>query len=171
MAHISTAKKACTACWSTLKGLVKPHEPAFCPLKKGYYCGVCATYGHSPSTCPDTTTHLFRQPMFVEQLIPPSALEEYGITSRTPLTPVPLEATRIPPMYIPETSEALRAALISIDVKPKICQAQNVAEEIRINKERLGEVGREIVYVDPKEVVPAYSPPPKKYVLKRKAVA
>jgi hypothetical protein len=107
--------------------------------------------------------------MFVEQLVPPSALEEYGIVSRTPLTPLPPVATRIPPMYIPDTSEALRAALISMDVKPKICQTQNVDEEIRINKERLEEVGREIVYVDTKAVVPAYSQPPRRYALKRKA--
>ena len=108
--------------------------------------------------------------MFVEQLVPPSALEEYGIMSRTPLTPLPPVVTRIPPMYIPDTSEALRAALISMDVKPKICQAQNVDEEIRINKERLEELGRDIEYVDPKEIVPPYSQPPRKYALKRKAV-
>jgi hypothetical protein len=97
--------------------------------------------------------------MFIEQLIPPSALEEYGITSRTPLKSTPIVG-RVPPMVIPDTSEGLRAALISMDVKPKICQAQNVAEEMRINKMRLQEVGREIEYVDPKEVVPPYSQPP-----------
>jgi hypothetical protein len=164
MTNISSKK--CAGCWTTLKGLVKDHDTAFCPLKKGYYCGVCATYGHSPATCPDTMTHLYRQPMFVEQLIPPSALEEYGITSRTPLKPIPLSANRLPPMVIPETPEGLRAALISMDVKPKICQAQNSADELRINKGRLQEMGRELVFVDPKEVVPAYAP--KKYVLKRK---
>ena len=169
MADKTLAKKACTACWSTLKGLVKAHDAAFCPLKKGFYCGVCACYGHSPATCPDTLTNLYRQPMFVEQLIPPSALEEYGITSRTPLKPMALPANRVPPMVIPETSEGLRAALISIDVKPKICQAQNVAEEIRINKVRLQESGRELVFVDPAEVVPAYSQPPRKFALRRKA--
>ena len=76
----------------------------------------------------------------------------------------------MPPMVIPETSEGLRAALISMDVRPKICQAQNVAEELKINKARLEELGRELVFVDPKEVVPAYSQPPKKFALRRKAV-
>lgn len=172
MADNSLAKKACKACWSTLKGLVKTHEPAFCPLRKGYYCGVCACYGHSPVACPDTLTQLYRQPTFLEQLIAPSALEEFGITSRTPLKKVlPLPVERVPPMVVPETSEGLRAALISVDIRPKICQTQNVAEEIRINKGRLQEVGRELVFVDPKEVVPAYSQPPKKFVLKRKTPA
>jgi hypothetical protein len=169
MAEINT-KKSCTLCSSTLKGLVKVHEAAFCPLKKGYYCGVCATYGHSPSNCPDTMTHLYRQPMFVEQLIPPSALEEYGITSRTPLKGIPLPEARLPPMVIPETSEGLRAALISMDLRPKICQAQNLAEEMRINKGRLEELERETVFIDPKEVVPTYSQPPRRFPLKRKAV-
>ena len=170
MADNSLGKKTRGACWSTLKGLVKAHEPAFCPLKKGYYCGICAVYGHSPNSCPDSITHLYRQPMFVEQLIPPSVLEEYGITSRTPLKPLPVPESRVPPMVIPETSEGLRAALISMDVRPKICQAQNVAEELKINKARLEELGRELVFVDPKEVVPAYSQPPKKFALRRKAV-
>ena len=169
MSENTLAKKACTACWSTLKGLVKPHETAFCPLKRGYYCGVCASYGHPPSVCPDTTTHLFRAPMYVEQLIAPSLLEEYGITSRTPLKPLPPVKDMVPPMVIPDTSEGLRAALISMDMKPKICQSQNGAEELRINKARLQELGREMVFVDPKEVVPPYSQPPRKYALKKRA--
>jgi hypothetical protein len=57
-----------------------------------------------------------------------------------------------------------------MDLRPKICQAQNVAEEMRINKGRLEELERDTIFVDPKEVVPAYSQPPKKFALRRKAV-
>ena len=155
----------CNICAPILKGLVKPHEEGHCPLKKERYCGVCARYGHGPTDCPDTVTQLFRSAVYVEQLIPPGLLEEYGITSRTPLKPLPLVEPMIPPMYVPDNSEAIRAALVSMDIKPKICQTQNVADEIRVNKARLQGHGREVIFVDAAPTVP-----PKRFPLKKKPV-
>jgi hypothetical protein len=132
-------------------------------------------YGHSPAGCPDTVTHSFRVPQYLEQLIPPSMLEEYRITSRTALSYVPPVARlEIPPMRVPDTAEAVRAALISIDVKPKICQLQNAAEELKANKARLegALTGREVVFVNPTEVLPPYAEPAvKKFKLRKKVLA
>ena len=111
-------------------------------------------------------THLYRQPMYMEQLIPPSAVEEYGIRTRTPLSPLAPVPSAIPPLYVPETVEALRAVMTAMDLKPKVCQTQNSAEEIRINKARIQE-GREVIFVN-SEKIPPYAPV-KKFVLKRKA--
>jgi len=166
----------CDRCYKTLKGLVKPHAVTLCPLAGALYCGVCAVYGHSPAGCPDAVTRAFRSPQYLEQLIPPSALEEYHITSRTPLSYVPpVVPLQIPPMRVPETTEAVRAALISIDVKPKICQVQNAAEELKANKLRLegavAELGREVQFVNPAEVLPPYADPPiRRFKLRKKTL-
>ena len=165
----------CDKCFAVLKNLVKPHMAAMCPLSKGYYCGACACYGHTATRCPDTMTQMFRVPQYMEQLISPTLLEEYKIHSRTPLYFVPEVKPLIPPMVVPETSEALRAALISMDIKPKICQAQNVAEEMRINKLRVEEsamaLEREVEFIDPNAVLPPFAAPitKRKYKLRKKA--
>jgi hypothetical protein len=157
----------CDKCAKTLRGLVKPHVAATCPLVKGLYCGMCAVYGHSQANCPDVDAAYYRSPQFMEQLIPPSLLEEYGIKTRTSLVPLPPVEPTIPPMYIPDTQESIRAALISMDVKPKLCHAKNAAEEIQVNKGKLAELGREIIYVDPDAVIPPYAPV-KKWILKKR---
>ena len=161
----------CDKCFITLKHLVKPHDAALCPLKRALYCGVCAAYGHSPAACPDTLAQLYRVPHYMEQLIPPSLMGEYGITSRTPIGPFArVEAEGLPPMCLTETTESLRAALISIDVKPKICQAHNSKEEIKVNKARLitemEGVGRKVDFIE--QVIPPYT---QKYKLKKKVAA
>ena len=149
----------CDKCYSTLANLVKPHEMSMCPLKRSLYCGVCAIYGHSSAACPDTVTHLFRTPHYMEQLIPPSLMEEYAINTRTPIAALPRPESRLPPLCIMETAEALRAVLISIDVKPKICQAQNSKEEIKVNRARIISemegVGREVAFIEPTVVAKA----------------
>jgi hypothetical protein len=95
----------------------------------------------------------------MEQLIPPSLMEEYAINTRTPIAPLPRPETRLPPLCIMETAEALRAVLISIDVKPKICQAQNSKEEIKVNRARIISemegVGREVTFIEPAVVAKA----------------
>jgi len=115
---------------------------------------MCASYGHSPSNCPDGVTRAYREPQFVEQLIPPSLMETYGITTRTPLpsNPHPEKATEWL-MEVPETDEALRAALVAAGVKPMICQEKGKKEnrEITENKKRLQKVadrlGRKLVFL------------------------
>ena len=58
-------------------------------------------------------------------------------------------------MEIPETDEALRAALIAAGVKPMICQEKGKKEnkELNENKKRLQKVadkaGRKLIFVKP----------------------
>ena len=144
----------CRKCAPILGRLVKKHTEDACPLIRGSYCGLCASYGHSPSNCPDGVTRAYREPQFMEQLIPPSLMEKYGIATRSPLpsNPKPEEATEWL-MEVPETDEALRAALVAAGVKPMICQEKGKKEnrEITENKKRLQKVadrlGRRLVFL------------------------
>lgn len=161
MAVAAAAPTVCTVCRPVLGSLAKRHAPEACPLLKGSYCGMCAVYGHSPATCPDRITRSFRRPQFVEQLIPAGLLEEYGIASCTPL---PLTtATKPPPpeaiLEIPDTDEALRAAVLAAGGKPMICQEKGKTEkkELAENKKRLQKLadakGQRIVFVASAETV------------------
>ena len=149
--------ESCTQCRNILGRLVKRHAPDDCPLISSSYCGLCASYGHSPSTCADAVTQAYREPQFVEQLVPAGFLEEYGIRSQTPLPgavkrmEVAQATQRL--MEVPETDEALRAALTAAGVKPMICQEKGKKEnkEITENKKRLQKVadkmGRKLVFL------------------------
>ena len=145
----------CKQCSGILGRLVKRHLPDACPLIRGSYCGVCASYGHSPSNCPDGVTLAHREPQYIEQLIPPSLLEQYGIESRTvlPAFTASVKAANERIMEVPETDDALRAALLAAGVKPMICQEKGKKEnkEIIENKKRLQKVadkiGRKLVFI------------------------
>ena len=122
---------------------------------RGSYCGLCASYGHTQSSCPDILRQAYREPQYLEQLVPPSLLETYGITSRTILPGCPI--LHVKPadhlMEITETDEALRVALTAAGVKPMICQEKGKKEnkEIIENKKRLQKVadkaGRKLVFI------------------------
>ena len=147
----------CRKCAHILGRLVKRHHEDACPLLRGSYCGLCAAYGHSPSNCPDGVTKAYREPQFVEQLIPPTLLEAYGITTRNPLPGPRPEQAKEWLLEVPETDEALRAALVAAGVKPMICQekGKKATREITENKKRLQKVadrlGRKLVFL-PKPV-------------------
>ena len=78
----------CSICKQTLLDFSIEHTESRCPLRNSRYCSTCAQYGHRTASCPDKTSPLFSEPAFVEQLIPPSILKEYNITTLTPLTPI-----------------------------------------------------------------------------------
>lgn len=144
----------CQQCAHILGRLVKPHLADACPLVKGSYCGLCAAYGHSPSNCPDGITKAYREPQFIEQLIPATLMEKYGIVSKNLIPGIksPDKAAEWL-LEIPETNEGLRAALIAAGVKPMICQEKGKKEnkEIMENKRRLQKVadkqGRKLVFI------------------------
>lgn len=149
---------ACTQCRTTLGRLVKRHAPDACPLLKGSYCGLCASYGHCPATCPDTFTRQFREPQFLEQLIPAGLLEQYGIATATPLCRTAAAAAAAQPpadkfLEVPENDEALRAAVLAAGGKPMICQEKGKKEnrELKENKKRLQKLadakGQKLVFV------------------------
>lgn len=146
----------CTGCRSILGSLVKSHSADACPLRRVVYCGLCASYGHSPQDCPDSLTMAYRQPHYVEQLVPPSLLSEFGITSSTPLYGSP-SIKELPDkciMEVPETEEAIRAAIIAAGEKPMICHQKKGVEskkELMENKKKLQRIadaaGKKLVYL------------------------
>jgi len=81
-------------------------------------------------------------------------METYRITSQTALAsnPHPEKATEWL-LEVPETDDALRAALVAAGVKPMICQEKGKKEnrEITENKKRLQKVadrqGRKLVFL------------------------
>jgi len=144
----------CAKCRGVLGRLVKRHSPDACPLMKGSYCGLCASYGHSPSCCADGVTTAYREPQFVEQLIPPSLIEQYGIKTRSPIPGVPEPAkAKEWLLEVSETEDVLRAVLTAAGVKPMICQEKGKSNqrEITENKKRLqkvaDKVGRKLVFL------------------------
>jgi hypothetical protein len=108
----------CESCKDVLGKCVKKHDSKNCPLKKGSYCCMCASYGHSVKRCPNDMTH--REPQFLEQLIPGSVLEEYGINTNTPLitTREPLIPNRATLDYV-DDPKAIRALLKAFGELPK----------------------------------------------------
>ena len=96
---------------------------------------------------------MFREPLYVEQLVPASLAFEYKLTSRTPLTTHPtIRPPTKPIMEIPENEEAIRAALVAMGEKPMICQqkGRTGGKELLENKKRLQKIadvlGRKLVY-------------------------
>jgi hypothetical protein len=136
-----------------------------CPLQKLRYCGVCAMYGHNQHNCPEGNM-MYREPLYLEQLIPASAAIEHGITSKTPLPQrATLKVVTMPIMEVPETEEAIRAALVAAGEKPMICQQKGRTEkkEMIENKKRLQKIadiyGRKLIYVaDPSKALSAPVP-------------
>lgn len=96
----------------------------------------------------------------MEQLIPASLMEQYGIQSRTPLAGAPPERATQNLLEVPETDEGLRAALFAAGAKPMICQEKGKKEnkELTENKKRLQKLadksGRKLIFVpDPTKPV------------------
>ncbi len=75
----------CNICKNTLQGFTIDHQEDSCPLRMSRYCSYCAKYGHLTKSCPAKPLIHFREPAFLEQLIPPSELKEKGIATKTPI--------------------------------------------------------------------------------------
>jgi hypothetical protein len=75
----------CKICAKVLHGFEIEHTEQTCPLRISRYCSYCAQYGHLTSQCPAKPSILFRKPAYLEQLIPPSELDEFGIKTKTPI--------------------------------------------------------------------------------------
>lgn len=73
----------CSICKPILMDFSEKHLEVRCPLRISSYCSHCADYGHLTKDCPAKPSRLFTEPIYVEQLLSPSDLEEYRITSRT----------------------------------------------------------------------------------------
>jgi hypothetical protein len=78
----------CDGCKEVMPDFGIPHAFEDCPYLNSLYCSHCARKArHTLANCPDKPSRRFTEPCFVEQLVPPSLLKEYGITTRTPLPP------------------------------------------------------------------------------------
>lgn len=112
----------CENCIHILGKCVAPHAsfPNKCPLKTATYCCLCASYGHSVRECKLDTT--YREPQYLEQLIPPSLLEENNISSNTVIKtkmstmPKPMRPT----IDAVDDPKAIRSLLKSMDDMPSI---------------------------------------------------
>lgn len=75
----------CSICRETIQDFGVEHTEVLCPLRNSRYCSNCAQYGHLTKSCPAKPKRMMREPAYLEQLIPPSELKEFGITSKTPI--------------------------------------------------------------------------------------
>jgi hypothetical protein len=75
----------CSICHDILQDYNIEHTEALCPLRNSRYCSYCAQYGHLTKACPAKPKRVFREPAYLEQLIPYTDLKEQNITTRTPI--------------------------------------------------------------------------------------
>ena len=66
-------------------GFLTSHEPTQCPRKAMLHCSHCAVYGHTFETCLEKPDPRTTEPVYMEQLLPFHVLEQYNITTKTPL--------------------------------------------------------------------------------------
>ena len=106
----------CDICRDILVDFAIEHEPFKCPIRNSRYCAYCAQYGHLTKSCPAPPSVRAREPAFIEQLIDPSDLKKYNITS---LTPIPLSKPERPPqiLEIKDNDKVIAAYLAARSIK------------------------------------------------------
>lgn len=128
----------CENCIKILGKCVAPHfkYPEKCPLKTASYCCLCSSYGHSVRDCKLDQT--YRSPQFLEQLIPPSLLEENRIVTNTPIVTKNKLSTMPEPMKPTidaiDDPKAIRALLKSFHDLPKKEERGNTKYKKHLNK-------------------------------------
>ena len=106
----------CSNCTDILEDFGIEHTIELCPLRNSWYCSYCAIYGHLTKSCPAKPSILFRNPAYIEQLIPYSDLKEYNITSKTPIrTPLLEQEQRL--LEIKDSDKVIAAYLAARSVK------------------------------------------------------
>ncbi len=106
----------CSNCKDILEDFGIEHTIALCPLRNSWYCSYCAIYGHLTKSCPAKPSILFREPAYIEQLIPYSDLKEYNITTKTLIrTPVIEKEQRL--LEIKDSDKVIAAYLAARSVK------------------------------------------------------
>jgi hypothetical protein len=106
----------CSICKPILKDFKIAHNEEVCPLRNSRYCSYCSKYGHLTKNCPAKPLLKYREPCYVEQLIAPSDLKEFNITTRTPIRHrVPDEPQRI--LEIKDDDRVITAYLVARSIK------------------------------------------------------
>lgn len=75
----------CSICKPILKDFKIEHKEEICPLRNSRYCSYCSKYGHLTKNCTAKPSRKFIEPFYLEQLIAPSELKEFNITTKTPI--------------------------------------------------------------------------------------
>ena len=99
----------CSVCSKEFPDFGLEHTEQFCPFRNSRYCSYCASYGHLTKSCPAKPARMFREPCYVEQLIPPSELKENNIASITLLPMQKEDVRRI--IYIKEDDKTIASYL------------------------------------------------------------
>jgi hypothetical protein len=108
----------CDICRDTLQDFSIEHTEFSCPLRNSRYCSYCAKYGHLTKSCPAKPSRMFREPAYLEQLIPHTDLKAYNITSKTPIKyKTPEEPQRI--LEIKDDDRVISAWLAARSIKPQ----------------------------------------------------
>ena len=132
----------CSICKPILVDFSAKHGEAHCPLRTSSYCSHCADYGHLTKNCPAKPSRLFTEPIYVEQLLSPSDLEEYNITSRTLL---PKRIKEDPPqlLEVEDNDKVIAAYLAARSIKlqkkssKKLTLRYTLEEHAKLNKMRV----------------------------------
>ncbi len=137
----------CSKCQDVLIGFSIPHPVSACPLSRATYCSLCNCYGHLTECCPDDDGHECRTIQFVEQLVPYSLLQQYNITSLTPLSngEIPRKSRFEAVLEVEETDRAIRQILMNYSIQP----SGKMKENRRLLKQLSEELGRKLVYLKP----------------------
>ena len=125
----------CTICIKTIPDFGVTHTELLCPLRNSRYCSYCAKTGHLTTMCPAKPA--FREPTYLEQLLPPSDLKKYNITSKTPIKYTFEEPQRL--LEIKDNDKVIMAYLFShsIKVQKGNSKRHTLEEYAKLNNKRL----------------------------------
>lgn len=128
----------CNICRHILEGFTIEHKEDNCPLRNSQYCAYCAGYGHLTKACKAKPNIMFREPTYLEQLIPYSVLKECNITTKTPIEySEPKEERKI--LEIKDNDKVILAYITarSIKIKKGYTRRQVLEEYAKINDMRV----------------------------------
>ena len=128
----------CDICRETLQDFSLEHSESLCPLRNSRYCSYCAKYGHLTKMCPAKPSVMFREPAYLEQLIPPTELKEFNITSKTRIKcKVPEEPQQL--LEIKDDDKVIAAYLAarSIKVQRGFTKRHTLEEYAKMNNKRV----------------------------------
>ena len=119
----------CRICKSVLSDFSIEHTETRCPLRNSRYCNICAQYGHLTTKCPVKPSRLFCKPVYLEQLICPTDLIAFNITTQTLLPSYTIEEPQRL-LEIKDDDKLISAYLSSKSIKPtKGCTKRYLLEE------------------------------------------
>ena len=128
----------CSICKETLQDFGIEHNESYCPLRNSRYCSYCAQYGHLTQTCPAKPSRMFREPVYLEQLISYSYIKEYNITTKTPIKYKTVEEQQ-QLLEIKDCDKVILAYLAarSIKIQRGYTKKQTLEEYAKLNNKRV----------------------------------